>query len=237
MNPTAKLFAAASLLTLGGCAYQVDYGPLESQIAAAKSGDWGTCYTHIHAAAESLQKAEAGLADIKKVSGVYGNPMRDKAVANVKAAVAARDKADMACNARTAALEAKMPGIEARLDEHDARLQALEAMHELMTGVTFHTGSAKLTKPSVAALDVIGNIMLRGPVDAEVAGHASTPGSSAMNKRLSTARANTVRKHLMAMGVNGKRLTAKGYGDTWPVADNNTREGQRANQRVELNFK
>ena len=43
-------------------------------------------------------------------------------------------------------------------------------------------------------------------------------------------------KYLVSVGVDAGRLTAKGYGQGWPVADNNSKEGQRANQRVELNF-
>jgi outer membrane protein OmpA-like peptidoglycan-associated protein len=237
MKATAKLAVAASLLTLGGCSVtQIDSGPLESQIAQAKAGDFGTCYTQLHAAANSLDDAEAGLASVKSVGGVYAGPMYDKAVAAVEAAMKSRAAADRACNARTAALEAQMPGIEAALDDHDNRILALEEAHELMRGVTFKTGSAKLTAPSIAALDVVANMLLRMPRDVEVAGHASTPGGAKLNQRLSTARANTVMKYLVSVGVDAGRLTAKGYGQGWPVADNNSKEGQRANQRVELNF-
>jgi outer membrane protein OmpA-like peptidoglycan-associated protein len=237
MRSTVTLFIAASLVALSGCSVtQVDYGPLQAQIAEAKAGDFGTCYTHIHSAAMALDEAEAGLASVKAVQGVYAGPMYDTAVAAVNSALGARAKADRACNARTAALEAQMPGVLAALDDHDNRLQDLESAYELMSGVTFHTGSAKLTAPSVAALDVIANLMLRSPVSAEVAGHASTPGAPAINKKLSSARAATVRNYLVKVGVNAKRLTSRGYGQSWPIADNNTAEGRRANQRVEIKF-
>jgi outer membrane protein OmpA-like peptidoglycan-associated protein len=235
MNATVKVLVLGSLVTLGGCtATQVDYGPLESQIAEAKAGDFGTCYTHVHSAAMSLDKAEAGLAAIKKIQGVYAGPMYDKAVSAVNSALKDRAAADRACNARTAALEAQMPGIHAMLKDHEGRISNLEMAHELMHGVTFHTGSAKLTSPAQTALGVIANILLRKPAPMEVAGFASTPGSSEYNARLATARAHTVKKYLVRKGVSAKHLSAKGYGETWPVGDNNTKEGRRANQRVEL---
>ena len=71
----------------------------------------------------------------------------------------------------------------------------------------------------------------------EIQGHASAEGGDNHNMKLSDRRANAVRKYLTGKGgVSKDHLTAKGYGETWPVADNNTKEGRRANQRVELNF-
>ncbi len=237
MRTTAKVAAvAAAVMALGGCSYNVDPGPLEAQIAKAKEGPWGTCYTHIHAAAEALDEAEKGLAFIKSINGSYAQPYMDKAMANVNKAIEARNAADVACHTRVAALEAEMPGIKAAPEDHDNRLPTLENAHALMQGVTFLIGSSQLTPPAKTALNVIGNILLRNPVDAEIAGHASTPGNPALNMRLSESRANVVRNYLIGLGVNPSRLTAKGYGETEPVADNDTREGRRANQRVELIF-
>ncbi|MDO9468987.1 MAG: OmpA family protein, partial [Thiobacillus sp.] len=59
-------------------------------------------------------------------------------------------------------------------------------------------------------------------------------GSDAYNMRLSKQRAEAVRNFLISRGVAADRLTAKGYGEAQPVADNATEEGRFKNRRVEL---
>jgi outer membrane protein OmpA-like peptidoglycan-associated protein len=54
--------------------------------------------------------------------------------------------------------------------------------------------------------------------------------------KLSEQRAEAVRNHLISLGVPADSITAKGYGPTQPVASNDTPEGRRANQRVELRY-
>ena len=237
MRPTAKFIAlVATIVALGGCSYNVDMGPLEGEIAKAKAGPWGTCYTHIHAAAEALNEAEKGLAFLKSINGSYGQPYMDKAMANVNQAMEARNAANVACHTRVAALEAEMPGMKAALKDHEQRIAELENIHAIMRGVTFHFGSSQLTPPAKTALNVIANILLRNPANAEIAGHASTPGTAEMNMRLSERRANVVRNYLMGLGIHGGRLSAKGYGETQPMVEDRSTEGRRVNQRVELNF-
>jgi len=233
-----RLALPVSLLALGGCAQApIDTGPLESQINAAKSGDFGTCYTNVHAAAVALEKAEKGLAEVKGHQGFTSQSVYDDAMAAVKKASAARSSAETACNARTAALEAEMPGIKSTLADHEKRLKELEKVREIVRGVTFVTGSAKLTAQARTVLDVVANRLERSPIPVEIAGHASTTGTPEMNMKLSQARAESVRAYLVSRGVDGKMLSAKGYGITQPIADNGTAEGRRANQRVELRFR
>jgi outer membrane protein OmpA-like peptidoglycan-associated protein len=71
-------------------------------------------------------------------------------------------------------------------------------------------------------------------VTVEVGGHTDNTGRKATNVRLSQARANTVRDYLIGKGVDGARITAKGYGPDQPVAENTTVAGRAANRRVEL---
>jgi outer membrane protein OmpA-like peptidoglycan-associated protein len=68
----------------------------------------------------------------------------------------------------------------------------------------------------------------------EVAGHTDNVGASEANQRLSQERAQAVMAALVARGVKADRLTAKGYGQTTPVADNRTEDGRTKNRRVEL---
>ena len=68
----------------------------------------------------------------------------------------------------------------------------------------------------------------------EVGGHTDNVGSADANLKLSRERAQAVMAALAERGVAAGRLTAKGYGQTVPVADNRTEDGRAKNRRVEL---
>lgn len=76
-----------------------------------------------------------------------------------------------------------------------------------------------------------------GDIDVEVSGHTDSVGSDKYNEGLSLRRAESVRAYLISKGISADRLTAKGYGETQPIADNGTDEGRFQNRRVELNQK
>jgi outer membrane protein OmpA-like peptidoglycan-associated protein len=228
----------ASLLILGGCAsHPVDYSALESKVGQAKSGDFGTCYTNIHSAASALEEAEANLARIKAFPDFTSKSTVDAAIAKVNMALADKAAADEACNARTAVLEKDMVDVKKTLANHEMRLKELEKVREIVRGVTFQTGSAKLTREAQVVLDVVANRLQRSPIPVQIAGHASSTGTPEMNMKLSQARAESVMRFLVSRGVDPKLLTAKGYGITQPIATNETADGRRANQRVELRFR
>jgi outer membrane protein OmpA-like peptidoglycan-associated protein len=73
-----------------------------------------------------------------------------------------------------------------------------------------------------------------GDVKVEVAGHTCNIGTDEYNMGLSQRRADAVRNYLISQGIPADRLTAKGYGESQPTADNSTREGRVQNRRVEL---
>jgi len=104
-----------------------------------------------------------------------------------------------------------------------------------LDGVTFATGSSKLIGDSSVILDQVVETLKRYPVlRVEVAGYTDNKGSADYNKRLSGQRANSVRDYLIMQGVTKDMLTAKGYGEDQPIADNNTPAGRAENRRVEL---
>lgn len=70
----------------------------------------------------------------------------------------------------------------------------------------------------------------------QIEGHTDSVGSEQFNQKLSEARANAVKQYLVAQGIATKRLTAKGFGASRPVASNATEEGRQRNRRTEFRF-
>ena len=68
----------------------------------------------------------------------------------------------------------------------------------------------------------------------EVGGHTDNVGKAEANMLLSNNRANTVRAYLLMKGIAPERVTAKGYGMTMPIAENDTDEGRSLNRRTEV---
>jgi outer membrane protein OmpA-like peptidoglycan-associated protein len=71
-------------------------------------------------------------------------------------------------------------------------------------------------------------------VSVQVAGHTDSKGSDAYNQTLSERRAQSVSAFLTSQGIAADKLSVVGYGESQPVADNNTDEGRAENRRVEL---
>jgi OmpA-OmpF porin, OOP family len=102
--------------------------------------------------------------------------------------------------------------------------------------VLFDTNSATLKPASYPELDRVVTFMKETSPSATgvVEGHTDDQGADAANLSLSQRRADAVRTYLVDKGVAASRLTAKGFGETQPVADNTTREGRAQNRRVVL---
>jgi len=67
-----------------------------------------------------------------------------------------------------------------------------------------------------------------------VEGYTDSTGSDSLNQELSDRRANTVRTALLDMGSSSDRVTARGYGEAYPVASNDTAASRQLNRRVEI---
>lgn len=105
----------------------------------------------------------------------------------------------------------------------------------VLEGVNFITDSSELTAGSKRILDKVAESLQDRPeVEVEIEGHTDSVADAAYNRDLSQRRAESVREYLVSKGVAGRRLTAKGYGETHPVASNDTAEGRAKNRRVEL---
>ena len=102
-------------------------------------------------------------------------------------------------------------------------------------GLNFDFDKATLRADSEAALNAMLAFLNAYPdLAVELAGHTDNVGKPDYNAKLSDARVNTVRGWLVGKGIKAQRLTAKGYGDTQPVATNESPEGRAKNRRVEI---
>lgn len=105
----------------------------------------------------------------------------------------------------------------------------------VLEGVNFDHDRAKLREDAFPILDKAAEGLKEwGDVKVEINGYTDSRGSAKYNLRLSQARAEAVRTYLIGKGISADRLTAKGYGESNPVADNKTEEGRFHNRRVEL---
>ena len=102
-----------------------------------------------------------------------------------------------------------------------------------LRGVNFVTGSAELTPASRTTLDRIAAILAdAGDLRAQVQGHTDNQGDAAANQALSARRAQAVVAYLAGKGIARNRLVPRGFGETRPVASNNTPDGRAKNRRV-----
>jgi OOP family OmpA-OmpF porin len=103
----------------------------------------------------------------------------------------------------------------------------------VLEGVNFETDSAVLTAASRPILDAAAKGLREHPrLKIEVQGHTDSTGSARHNQGLSERRAASVRDYLIAQGVSPAQLTARGFGETQPIASNATVEGRAKNRRV-----
>ena len=102
--------------------------------------------------------------------------------------------------------------------------------------VLFETASDKLKEESTAALEVIKKYLTDKSYISllRVECHTDNTNDESTNQALSEKRAGSVRDYLISKGVDASRLKATGYGETKPVADNNTAAGRAKNRRTEM---
>lgn len=102
-------------------------------------------------------------------------------------------------------------------------------------GINFDYNKSTIKPESMGTLNMIVQIMKENPeLKFEIGGHSDSDGEDTYNLKLSQQRAEAVRSQLVSMGIDAGRLTAKGYGESKPVAPNTTPEGKANNRRVEF---
>ncbi|AUR06499.1 OmpA family protein [Phaeobacter inhibens] len=113
----------------------------------------------------------------------------------------------------------------------EAELAAVQTVSK----ITFEPGSATVAAGSRDTLDQIADILARcDGVRLEIQGHTDSQGREEMNQTLSQSRAQSVLNELRGRRLVTSSFTAKGYGESTPIASNDTEDGREANRRIEF---
>ncbi len=104
-----------------------------------------------------------------------------------------------------------------------------------LNNIFFKSGSYQLLDNSKTELEKLFKFLSENPtLGVEISGHTDNIGNREANETLSRQRAESVVKYLINSGLEEKRIVAKGYGSSQPVADNNSEEGRSKNRRIEF---
>jgi len=116
--------------------------------------------------------------------------------------------------------------------------EVMKTLNDYARTILFDTGKSSFKKETDPVLQAMTAIFKEYPkANFDIEGHTDSTGSNKTNQLLSERRANAVRDYLIANGINADRLTAVGYGEDQPIADNNTATGRKNNRRVEVKLK
>ena len=130
-----------------------------------------------------------------------------------------------------------VPGVKYNKGCPEVQKEVKTLLQKAMSGIEFETGKSVIKKQSFSILNQIAVTFIANPTyKVEIQGHTDNVGQAQMNKELSEKRAQAVRKYLIDAGVPATQLTAHGYGDERPIADNSTKAGRAKNRRVEFNI-
>jgi len=119
------------------------------------------------------------------------------------------------------------------------RVEVRDNKIEIREKIQFEYNKADIKEVSYDLLNEIAQVIKDNPhiKKIQVEGHASSEGNDAYNMRLSDSRAKAVVAYLVNKGgIPADKLVAKGFGETKPIADNETEEGREKNRRVEFNI-
>jgi outer membrane protein OmpA-like peptidoglycan-associated protein len=139
-------------------------------------------------------------------------------------------------------------GIGAYMDKQERDLRARTAGTDVQvirrgddlvlnipSGITFAYDSAAVQPQFQRTLDQVASTLAEyNQTYIDVYGHTDSTGSDAYNQTLSERRATSVADYLSSHGVQAARIGTRGYGETQPIASNDTEEGRAANRRVEV---
>ena len=197
-----------------------------------------------HAESDAAQ-ARADTAAAQSATAQAKSDMADSQASSASALSAAQAAAEQS---RLAAQQAMATAQQAETDKAAMRTRLSEQLNSIlqtrdsarglivsMSDVLFDTGKYSLKPGAREKLAKVAGILLAYPgLDIEVGGYTDNVGSDEMNQTLSENRAGSVRDYLVQQGVLTNSVSARGFGNTLPVASNDNSSGRQQNRRVEL---
>jgi outer membrane protein OmpA-like peptidoglycan-associated protein len=201
---------------------------------------------HARDRAESdTARAQADAARAQSDSDRAKADMANSQAASANALSAAQADADQS---RLAAQQAQLNSQQAEADKAAMRARLSEQLNKIlqtrdsarglivsMSDVLFDTGKYSLKPGAREKLAKVAGILLAYPgLNIEVGGYTDNVGGDGMNQTLSENRASSVRDYLVQQGVAMTSVSARGFGNTLPVASNDSSAGRQQNRRVEL---
>jgi outer membrane protein OmpA-like peptidoglycan-associated protein len=190
-------------------------------------------------------KARNDTADAQAAAAKAQSDMAANQASSANALSAAQADADQS---RLAAQQAQQTAQQAEADKATMRAKLSEQLNSIlqtrdsarglivsMSDVLFDTGKYSLKPGAREKLAKVAGILLAYPgLNIEVGGYTDNVGADAMNQTLSENRAGSVRDYLVQQGVSTNSVSARGFGNTLPVASNDNSAGRQQNRRVEL---
>jgi outer membrane protein OmpA-like peptidoglycan-associated protein len=190
-------------------------------------------------------KARSDAADSQEATAKAQSDMANSQAASATALSAAQADAEQS---RLAAQQAQLNAQQADTDKAAMRTKLSEQLNSIlqtrdsarglivsMSDVLFDTGKYSLKPGAREKLAKVAGILLAYPgLNIEVGGYTDNVGGDSMNQTLSENRAGSVRDYLVQEGVATSSVSAKGFGNTLPVASNDNSAGRQQNRRVEL---
>ncbi len=198
---------------------QKELAAAQAQVAALEQGN--------DSLGRRLEQTEAKLRQVEK----------ELLEANQEADRLARELSQ----ARRAAAQAeeKAAGFFVRIQNALAQLADIKETERGLTvflpDVLFASGSSRLQPAAKEILSRIAGVLLVAPeYHLSIEGHTDSTGRASFNQRLSERRAEAVKRYLEECGISPSMMTARGFGETRPIASNRTAAGRKRNRRVEL---
>src|SRR6202049_983220 len=190
-------------------------------------------------------RARIDAADAQAATAKARSDMADSQASSAAALSATQADADQS---RLAAQQARLSAQQAETEKAAMRTKLSEQLNKIlqtrdsarglivsMSDVLFDTGKYSLKPGAREKLAKVAGILLAYPgLNIEVGGYTDNVGGDTMNQTLSENRAGSVRDYLVQQGVATNSVSARGFGNTLPVASNGNSAGRQQNRRVEL---
>lgn len=199
---------------------------------------------------EDPEKVDA-LAYIAKQKVEIAREVSKRKVAERQIADSSKERDQLLLAQRTAEAEkARQTAEQARQSAEMARARARQLENELrdlaaketargtvvtLGNLMFNVDSARINEGGMRNLRKVADVLLKHPQRTVlIEGFTDDSGSAEHNKELSERRSEAIRMALIDMGVGAERISTRGYGEDYPVADNATAVGRQLNRRVEI---